>query len=114
MSSRSNPATGLTTSPFSYTKYSNSPLCFDITLHFGPHTICAHKLHLASHTICAHKLHLASHSRWFEIAFTRGFSKTTAPSLTLHDDDPAALIDMLKYVYDLNFEYSDTIVGLRQ
>jgi hypothetical protein len=59
-------------------------------------------------------MHLASHSRWFEIAFTRGFSETTAPVLTLHNDDPAALMDMLKYMYDISLEYHDTVEGLRQ
>ena len=73
------------------TSYFDSPTHSDIT-------IC-----VAGTEIRAHKLILSVGSEFFKAAFEGRFSESNAPTLTLKDDDPAAIKGLLAWIYGLRY-----------
>ncbi|EAA27116.2 hypothetical protein GE21DRAFT_9561 [Neurospora crassa] len=77
-----------------FTTYFNSPLFSDATLSYQTHT--GDKRHLP-----VHRLILSLHSPFFASAFTLPFRESSDPDhlLTLHDDDPDALVSAIRWCY---------------
>ncbi|EGO54885.1 hypothetical protein NEUTE1DRAFT_125004 [Neurospora tetrasperma FGSC 2508] len=77
-----------------FTTYFNSPLFSDAILSYQTHT--GDKRHLP-----VHRLILSLHSPFFASAFTLPFRESSDPDhlITLHDDDPDALVSAIRWCY---------------
>ncbi|KAK3503236.1 hypothetical protein B0T13DRAFT_394127 [Neurospora crassa] len=77
-----------------FTTYFNSPLFSDATLSYQTHA--GDKRHLP-----VHRLILSLHSPFFASAFTLPFRESSDPDhlITLHDDDPDALVSAIRWCY---------------